>query len=586
MNVGRRATMLCGLLALAGPALAEVSWPGLGVTPTPRMLEPAASSVMFSTRFERPEARSIAAEFGATHFTWLYPKTRDYVAGLRAQGLSVGTTLNANQPVRDEGLARDFEGKPLVAPWMQSWGARWVSISSPATRSALFEAAQRHISWGADAIQFDDPALATAAFGWGGDFSDAAVKNFDIWLASPAAESFAGLPAEARSGHFDYRIWLASRGIETTSAYLAQRNRLPLNAAWERFHLEEVRTFFATLRSSLHAGPTGVALNLNLTNPRPDARTFQLVDLADGVMSETSADDLANAALGAATVQSTGATYLPSLQPHELVATRRQIAGFYALGALPLVPWDVYMPDLISTDKQRTPQPRYFGTAAQYSDLYRFVRSQPTLFDAHQPLASVLLICQVEHFKAAEVLNIVRQLQARQIPFAMMIARSSYPTRALDAERISQAPAVIFASAFSGLDAASEAALKAAERKRIKSEEIDAQSARLAPLSVQASTPLLIVPRVDPAHPQELIVHLVRNGDDMKDRSNGNPGGESGNEANSATVRLNPALVPFQRIASVESFTPGMPVQTITTKGLAFSTPLQGEWVVLRIHLQ
>lgn len=337
-----------------------------------------------------------------------------------------------------------------------------------------------------------------------------------------------------------------------------------------------MRGFFTELRDVLHASPRPLALDLNLTNPRPDARTFNLLDLADGVMSETSASDLANAALGAATVQAAGATYLPSLQPHDVAASRRQIAGFYALGALPLVPWDIYMPDLIGTDKQRTPQSRYFGTPAEYADLYRFVRSQPALFDAQQGLASALLLCQVENFKAIEVLDIIRTLQARQIPFALMAARSGYPARSFDAKRIASASAVIYASAFTNLDAASEAALKIAEAKRIQLQDIDAQSARLALISLRGNPSILALPRVDPAHPQDLIVHLVRTANSTAEST-----GES------LTLQLNPALSPFGKIAGVELFTPANSgARIVPVKGLAFEIPFEGDWAIVRLRLE
>ncbi|MDP5240428.1 hypothetical protein Q9Q94_12870 [Uliginosibacterium sp. 31-16] len=565
--------LLSGLLVCPTLLHARSDGPLTDLNPPASASAPPHSAVLFSTRWERPEALATATAFGATHVTWLYPKTRDYLAALKAAGLQVGSTLNANQAVPDEGLARSLEGEALIAPWMQAWKARWISVSSQASRKALVDAAERHMAWGASEIQFDDPALATASFNWGGDFSDAAVQNFGRWLTGPGVGLFPDLPAETRSGSFDYRRWLQGqgRGLGSTPAYLARRTRLSLNPAWERFHLEEVRGFFNELRQRLHAASPAVALNLNLTNPRPDARSFNLIDLADGVMSETSAGDLANAALGAATVQGVGASYHPSLQPQDVAATRRQIAGFYALGALPLVPWDVYMPDLIGPDKQRTAQPRYFGRAEDYADLYRFVRANPDLFDRREGLASVLLICQVEHFKAAEVLDIVRALQARQIPFALMVARSAYPARTLDAQRIAQAPAVIFASAFSGLDAASQRALDAVAHTRITLADLDAARGRLAPLQVDGDG-ILALPRFDPARPQELIVHLLRSGDTR-------PG--------AVTLSLNPALLPFRQIRRVDLYSPARPAaQTVPVQGLAFSVPLEGEWATLRIQLQ
>lgn len=552
----KRAWIIAGIVCLASIAAKAES-------------APPASSVLFSARWERPEARALAKDFSATHLVWLYPKTREYLAGIAAEGLYVGTTLNANQAVPDQGLARDLEGKPLIAPWMQSWGARWISIASPASSTALYDAASRHIAWGAMAIQFDDPALATASFNWGGDFSVAAVQGFGRWLAGPGAVLYSGLPAETRSGQFDYRNWLAAQGIDTTAAYLARRNKLALNPAWERYHLEEVRDFFGKLRSQLHSAKPAVALTLNLTNPRPDARTFNLIDLADGIVSETSASDPANSALGAATVQGVGASYQPSLQPHDTDATRRQIATFYALGALPLVPWDVYMPDVIGPDKQRQPQPRYFGQPADYADLYQLVRSQPGLFDQRQGIEAVLLVCQVENFKAAEVLNIISALQARQIPFGLQVVRSSYPARPLDAARIARAPAVIFASSFSGLDPANESALAQAKAKRIRLEEIDHHAARLAPLRVQGKA--LVLPRFDPARPQELIVHLLR----------------PDSATSQISLKLNPVVFPAQRIGRVERFSPAQPQAVpLAMSGEQLTLELREDWVILRIELQ
>jgi hypothetical protein len=232
------------------------------------------------------------------------------------------------------------------------------------------------------------------------------------------------------------------------------------------------------------------------------------------------------------------------------------------------------MPDLVDANRQRMPQPRYFGTPAEYADLYRFVRNQSGLFDAQQGLASVLLLCQVENFNAIEVLDIVRKLQAQHIPFALMEAHSSYPARSFDVDRISRAAAVIHASTFTNLDAVSAAALKVADAKRIRPEDIEVQGARLAPVHVQGPVAVLAQARVNPAHPQDLIVHLVRA--DVATQSSAK-----------LALSLNPATTPFGKIASVELFTPAHPAaQNIPATGLTLSVPFDGDWATLRIHLE
>eukprot|EP01047_Picozoa_sp_COSAG01_P075280 COSAG01_NODE_12851_length_1675_cov_2.241117_1_plen_61_part_10 len=53
---------------------------------------------------------------------------------------------------------------------------------------------------------------------------------------------------------------------------------------------------------------------------------------------------------------------------------RTSIAYSYALGAQMMAPWDIYLP---------TPHAqRYYGRAAQYADLYQFVRRHAALLDA------------------------------------------------------------------------------------------------------------------------------------------------------------------------------------------------------------
>ena len=60
---------------------------------------------------------------------------------------------------------------------------------------------------------------------------------------------------------------------------------------------------------------------------------------------------------------------------------RASIGMAYALGSAMLVPWDIYIPSDPPTGK------RFFGSAAQFGDLFGFVRAQASLLEAASSLA-------------------------------------------------------------------------------------------------------------------------------------------------------------------------------------------------------
>ncbi|MBS1209447.1 MAG: hypothetical protein H6R19_1845 [Proteobacteria bacterium] len=525
-------------------------------------LAPPADSVIFSTRFERPEALPVIEAFGATRVEWLYARIPAYVANLKTRGLAVGTTLNANHAVPPAGLARTFDDQPLIAPWMQSWGAKWISIASPATREALLAEARRQIGFGVAAIQFDDPRLDVAALEFGGEYSEAARQGFARWLADPAHALPANLPAEVRSGQFDYRHYLRnSLGFATPQEAQQNRLRSPLNPAWERFHLENVRGFFQRLRTEL--APGSVALSLNLTNPQPDKRTLQLLDLADYVMAEMRPISPPNLALTTATVLGRGIGFVPSLTPHGTAETRRAIALLYALGAPPLVPWDVYMPDQTDTNGVRTPQARYFGTPAEYGDLYRFVRDNPALFKGWDSAAALLLVFQMEYYQSNTALRLAGRLQAKQIPFAVEAVQHALPEHAPDSTRLLRAAAVLPATE---LDKDFATTLQAQGDRLIS----EAEAARLSAGSVDEKDTLLL-PRLQPARPDLRLLHLVR----------------THKESATLNVRLNAALPTGQRLRGVTLYAPGMTAQSLAPADCrSVKVPAQGEWLVLELQLQ
>ena len=78
-------------------------------------------------------------------------------------------------------------------------------------------------------------------------------------------------------------------------------------------------------------------------------------------------------------------------------------------------------------------QPRYFGTRAQYGDLYDFIRDQRASLDAYASAAEIGVL--VNGDEPGEYLDYCLKLAARQIPFHIILGASRYarvPVRADD----------------------------------------------------------------------------------------------------------------------------------------------------------
>jgi len=476
--------------------------PGLSILdPIPQAGELAGSDVVFSTRWKRPEAVDVAHSFAANKIYWLYPE-KGYVAQLRAQGFSVGATINANMKVPPEGLARDFDGNPLVAPWMQSWQAQWISSTSPATLAACESAIRGFLHDGVASVQFDDPQLDWASLSWGGDFSDSAVSGFSAFLKQKGPAAFPRLPKEAFSNDFDYRSWLKVQGgVDSTQAWI-KRKKDGIAAAWEMYHLQSVRAFFGALRKTMVVNDRSltkpVSLSFNLSDPLPDRRTFAFIDLPDFLMSEVRPQDPASTALEAATVRSVGKGFLPSLTPTDTAQTRRQIMQLYALGALPLIPWDVYMPQSA---------PRYFGSVNDYGDLYRFVKEHGALFNGWLPASSVLVVCAVESFDRKVLLETVTNLQTAGVPFSLAVVQAGIPVRVLDRERTGKASALLVIGKASSFDAETQKILLENQSKILDDSSLVLLPS-LSPFQVDRKD-VIVIPRLNPDKPKSIQLQLV-----------------------------------------------------------------------------
>jgi hypothetical protein len=508
----RYAAMLGAAGFWASAALSQVQLSdGAKVHPPYHGQIPAKSDVVFSTRFKRAEAPTLVKAFAATRVEWVYTTEGDFVSSLKTATPWFGGTLNATGPLpSDAGFARDFDDAIVVAPWMKGWGGQWVTTTHPDTQRVMAEQAQMYLRFGATSLQQDDPLLQMyAALFHAGDFNVATLAGFRSYLANdanPQQVEAAGL--KGFTG--DYRAFLREKhGVKDASDYKKRFRTLSSTPLWLAYIRHTVEEHYRRLRSQLAEGrerPASLSMNLTLLYEPSEANPyFFLAPFADYSMSETQIKDPITLRSQAATARALGMGFVPSIRPGTAQENRVAIATLYALGGQPVVPWDVY-----DGNDESGKAKRYFGTPEDYSDLYRFVRSKPELFDDLETAALVGIVVPVDRYRGDVTSALVRKLAQRQIPFAFVPVGGSANYRA-DPTRLRNFRLLITTS---DLRAYSDEALRAMHDSNVRR----ADAASLAESVLDALTPLVVVPggerlrvypRARPMDSTRLVIHFV-----------------------------------------------------------------------------
>ena len=479
----------------------------------PRLTEgvPRASDVVFSTRFKRDDAPTVARAFGATRIEWGYSTEPAFVDVLRQVAPWIGCTLNANPKLpNDDGYVRDFDGKVLAAPWMTGWGVYWVSSAHPDTQAAHAEALRRCIAVGARSVQFDDPQLQMfAAVQQGGDFNPAMVAGFPGWLAGRpdrAAVRAAGL--DGFKG--DYRAWLAeTQGVKDAADYRRRLRQLPSTSLWLAYTRSEVLAHHRRLRQ-MAALPDGrrMAWSMNLgglTEPLASNPFSFLAPAADYAIGETQIKDWTLQVMQAATTRALGLGFVPSLKPQSRGENRTAIAYLHALGGNVVVPWDVYD----GNDEQGKPR-RFFGQPADFGDLYAFVRSHARLLDGLELAPAVGVLVPVDRGQVSVLRGLGQRMVGRQVPFAY-VPVGGEAGYTVDAARLRGLQLLVTTNPDADYPAAALEALRASGVPRVPLPELrDDRLDALRPyLLAPGAERVRVVPRADPRNGNRLVLHLV-----------------------------------------------------------------------------
>jgi len=447
-------TALPAVAELAGRPTPDARRPAR--SPTSDLRPPASgfrlppSAIPFSTRWQRTNALEVAAAFHATHCLWVYGSETGFMRRVQGAGLHYQGTLNGLQGQAHSttnranagdpsGRHENLDGDKNTPHWMVTFGPKTFTgcCNHPAFRKLFFDDAKRLVDAGVDSLHVDDWEMnASWVRSAGVCFCDACRSGFRDWLGRRCnAEELKALGI-ADIATFDYREHLKANGVPDAATYRSRYRKLTLTPQFADFQIESMRAFFREFRKQLDTwSPTKyipVSVNGLLTPLRSDHVLYgvDVIDFLHGESSQNADSQTAREyVFGAKIAEAAGITQVISPIPRSTARTRAAIATTYALGQPHLVPWDLYM----GSDATGI-QPRYFGTRAQYGDLYDFVHDQRDLLDTHVSAAEVGVLVNGDDPGAYQDYGL--KLARQQIPFHIILGASRYARVPIQSERL------------------------------------------------------------------------------------------------------------------------------------------------------
>jgi hypothetical protein len=510
----KRAAIGLLLVFLCGPLPLHAAWTlldGARVHPDYHGPVPNKSDVIFSTRFKRPEAPAVIKSFGATRVEWVYSTDADFVQSIRSVVPWFGGAVSSTIPLpKDEGIAKDVEGQPIVAPWMKSWGAKWITTTDPRARRALENRARRYIELGARSIQVDDPLLQYATANWAGDFSESTLEGFRKYLSEYSDKTALQRLGILDTKNFNYKEFLADvYGVRTKKQYEERFRSLPTTPLWLEYLKESVFSHFSDFRRFLNAinGETvPLSMNLLLFGPDESKPQFGLVPFLDYAMVESRISDFDVLSQQAATYRALGVGHVPSIFPRGKSENRTAIAMLYALGAQPLVPWDVY----INSGPDHKPS-RFFGSPEDYADLYRFVRNSAEYLDNFEELAVVGIVVPVNRYQEKEVLELIRRLSKVRVPYALVPVGGTKRIYRLDLERVRHFRLLLTVNPDADFSTADMSSLRELPMELLRARDVSDKSlAKISPFWGDRIGEMHLVARGPKEGTGKIVLHVIR----------------------------------------------------------------------------
>jgi len=335
-----------------------------------------------------------AEAFGADNVLWIYDVTDDWIAEARSLSIGVGTAIDQRgwpdiQEIPDfveTFTVRNLNGEQVISTHArENFGpSAWIRHFLPDLNIPGWFPFYRDFVTGLldqDVVSLhrDDPQAIYQSIRYGASFTDATVAYFRDYLRDNYTEQELASLGVHNADEFNVRDHFLSLGAPTDET-LWEWTGSPLMPIFKQALLEATAEFFQQLRSEVETR-TGRTIPWSCNGVSPWNAVDKVFDFRLGELQRhlnqpqtlqviaANADAL-DKRQGLVTLVDrnweSSATYTADL--------RLNIATSYALGLVPLVPWDMYMHDA----------PRYFGSVEDSGDLFHFVSRHRHYFDGYE----------------------------------------------------------------------------------------------------------------------------------------------------------------------------------------------------------
>jgi hypothetical protein len=335
-----------------------------------------------------------ATAFGVDNILWIYDISNDWIAGARALGIRVGSTMDQRgwpdiQTISNfvqTFTVRNIDGDQVIQTHAaENFGpSAWTRHFVPdITIPQWFDFYRDYVAGLLDlnivSIHRDDHHANYAAIRYGASFTDASVTFFRNYLQENFTPSQLASLGVDDINTFNVREHFKSLGAPNDTELWFWTGS-PLMPIFKEAQLLATANFYQNLRTDIEA-ITGRSLPWSANGVSPWNAIDQTFDFRIGELQShlnqpqtleiiaRNADEIGKKQ---ALVSMVDRNY--ETRPTFVADLRLNIATAYAMGLVPLVPWDMYMHDA----------PRYFGSFDEFGDLYHFVSRNRQYFDHHE----------------------------------------------------------------------------------------------------------------------------------------------------------------------------------------------------------
>lgn len=325
--------------------------------------------VIISPRFYRSSWSEVAEAFGATRVGWTYGGTR-LVSEAIVRGIPVQCAVPYWPPPTDPNWSKMIcltsKGKP-ADNFFHTATVIYPDVNSTAWRTHVLGEMKTLVDAGCTSFQQDEPTLNLyMAVHSDGCYSEESVNGFREYLRSTYSKKRLKALGVTDIKNFDYRV----THLKSLEPMFVEYQRQSVSAYHTWLH-DAIESYALTRGAGTVTWSGNIPVN---TGDTDNSWVFPSFDYLMSEIPKTGSVSLIDKLRQFSSItnrefKSPSAVTFPF---SDIATNKHAIASAYALGLLPIIPWDVYT---------GPKTPRFFGSTADFDNLYELVRNHPEVFN-------------------------------------------------------------------------------------------------------------------------------------------------------------------------------------------------------------